>query len=198
MKKIMLPALNTEFLSKSTTKKGAIAELLVTQWLIARGTVPYIPHPLAGAHPIDMAVMAKFGDTAFCFSDVKCKALRTNYPDTGIDERHYGKYTWISKYEKKEVYLFFVDEDRAEIYGGYLSDLDQPRVIEHNHRLLQYPIRDKGRTGYIIYFPYVAMEHIASISPEDVAKLKAHGTSEFAYKKNQQAVIDLEDLAVQP
>jgi hypothetical protein len=192
MKTVMLPAnANIEFLSKSTTQKGAIAEELVRQYLIANNCIPYAPPSTAGAHPIDFMVVDKISGQTIFFADVKCKAQRTNYPDTGINARHYEKYKWMGRRENKDVYLFFADESTGEIYGNFLSVLDQDRAIEHNHRVLQYPIRDIGRSGPIIYFPRVAMDLIAHLDPEDIAKLKGLCSSEFASKNSQQSVIDL-------
>lgn len=199
MKTVMLPA-NIEFLSKRTTKKGAIAEELVRQILLADNIIPYAPPPVAGAHPVDFMMLDKTSVTRVFFADVKCKAARTNYPDTGIDLRHYNKYRFLSRREKKDVYLFFVDDGDREVYGGtvygeFLSILDQDRWIEHNHRMIQYPRQESGRTGTIVYFPLVAMKPIAVLKPEDVAKLRAHGSSEFVHNHIQQDVLD---LAVQP
>lgn len=194
MKKIMLPA-NIEFLSKSTTKKGALAEELVRQILLADNLLPYAPPQEAGAHPVDFMVVDKNCVTRIFFADVKCKAARTNYPDTGIDARHYNKYTFLSRREGKDVYLFFVDDGSGEVYGNFLSVLDQDRWVEHDHRMLQYPRQEPGRTGTIIYFPLVSMSHIAWLEPENVKKLQAHGSSEFVCDHSPQAVLD---LAVQP
>ena len=199
MKKILPPAspVVSEFLSKSTTRKGMIAEEIVDELLKNLNCMPYAPKYQDKSHPVDRIVLNCLGrKTYFCFIDVKCKPKRTKYPDTGINLNHYGKYKFLSDHENAKVYLFFVDEDSGDVYGNFLDVLDQERVIEHNHALLEYPIMDTfGRTGGIIYFPMVAMEPIAKLIPENIAKLRSLNTSEYLYKDSQQTVID---LAVQP
>lgn len=156
---------NSTWNSKKTVQKGNIGEVIVNQWLIKNGFIPYIPMEL-GAHPFDRLCATRDKKTIFV-AEVKAKPARIYYPDTGIDIRHYDEYSFITEKYNLDVYIFFVDEDRKEIYGNILSTLIKPRTILHLGRKIDYPLKYKG----IIYFPLEAMKKIADLTDQEANDL---------------------------
>jgi len=111
-------------------------------------------------------------------ADAKTKAARKFYPDTGIDLRHYQEYKYISDRYKIDVFIFFIDEESAKIYGNYLRVLEGKKTITHNGKVLDYPITHGG----IIYFPLCVMEQVAIIPAQTALAIRQYTTKNEAYK----------------
>lgn len=145
-------------------------------WLRSHGYIPY--QPVADcAHPFDRLVASANKQRIF-IADAKAKAARKHYPDTGIDVVHYNDYQRISKKHNMHVFIFFVDEDRAQIYGNFLAVLDLTRIVNVRGRPTLYPLVQKG----IRYWPLEAMRLVGKIPQEDVERLQALSTRNEAYQ----------------
>lgn len=166
-----------EWHNMTTVKKGDIGEKIVSDWLISHGYIPYTPQA-AGAHPFDKLCASRDKKTIFV-AEVKSKPARTYYPDTGIDVRHYDDYKYIQSKYNIDVFLFFVDEDKRQIYGGKLSRLETQTEIIHNGKKISYPLEHRG----IIYFPLSAMQIIGELTDNQAASLNQHSTRNEAYKR---------------
>lgn len=178
------------FLALATTRKGEFAEDILLKLMRDGGCNVYRPTEKDRAHPIDMFVMP--GQTMRMFAaDVKAKPKRSNYPDTGIDFRHWGKYCHINTYQHTPVFLFFVDEDCGRIYGNWLEILNKPVTITHNGKRIDYPKPE----GNIIYFPMQSMIKIGNIAPDDIEKLRSLSTRGYQYQHNNQDEITYEKAA---
>lgn len=167
---------NSNWNDKETVKKGNVGEEIVNRWLIEHGYIPYMPMQL-GAHPFDRLCASRDKRTIFV-AEVKSKPRRVYYPDTGIDERHLKDYQFITDKYKLDVFIFFVDEDLKQIYGGKLATLCQPREVEHAGRILNYPLNYKG----IVYFPLVAMTKIADLDDKQAEQLQELSTRKAEYR----------------
>lgn len=93
------------------------------------------------------------------FIEVKGKALRKKYSDTGIDIRHYNHYKKLQEESGDSIFIIFVDPGYS--YGSPAYDPTTKNTIYGNFldklsiKINSYPkIEDYGRTGPIIYFPY--------------------------------------------
>ncbi len=162
--------------NKLTVIKGDIGEALVNSWLEDKGFVVYKPITNC-AHAFDrLAIKNK---NFVVIAEVKTKAHRNYFPDTGIDLRHYQSYKYVSKKHNMPVWLFFVDEMKKEIYGNKLDVLDTPLEVQHKAKCIQYPLIDKANK--IIYFPLQAMVTIAALADADVASLKNSSTRKYEY-----------------
>lgn len=168
-----------DFKTKSTTLKGTYAERLVLEFLDRQRVQVYTPHPhwQEKPHGIDGFGLHRSKLKLFGF-DIKAKARRTHYPDTGIDLRHYGSYKFIEQHNGIQVYLFFVDEYIKKMYGNWLSVLEHERCVQHQDELLAYPRRERN----IIYFPLEAMVDICKISDESAGALQLASTRRYAYE----------------
>jgi hypothetical protein len=155
-------------------KKGDYAEELVCRHFQARGHVPYRPHA-DRAHKVDLLFLTQ--DCNIFAVDVKAKAARTYYPDTGIDISSYRTYEDLVAKRNISVFLSFVDEHKKEAYGNDLLALTQPQKIAHNGKVLEYPLRHRG----IIYFPLVAMVHMFDLTDKDCAALIAESHRSYEY-----------------
>lgn len=163
--------------SKTTVKKGDLGEFLVDKFLMSKGMIPYHPN-INIAHPFDRLVASK-NKKIICIVDIKTKARRNYYPDTGIDKKHYDEYTFLMKKYNIPVFLFFVDEMEGCIYGNYLHILSQPTDIKYKNKLLKYPLEQNG----IIYFPLCLMRNIAKLDENEIQKLRQLSTRNYLYLK---------------
>lgn len=164
-----------EWKDRTTVKKGDLGESIVDAFLESRGLVIYDPKT-PGAHPFDR-ICATRDKRYICVVDVKSKPARIYYPDTGIDKKHFDEYLHIQETHSIDVWLFFVDEIRKQIYGQKMKTLAQPRIIEHNGRNLSYP----WEAGKIIYFPLAAMSVIAKITQDEADALLRLSTRTYLY-----------------
>lgn len=166
-----------KFSDKPETRKGALGEAIVHRHLESRGLIVYQPQT-DGAHPFDNLCASRDKKT-IVIAEVKTKPRRLYYPDTGIDIRHYNDYMHIQTKYGIPVFLYFVDaESEKRIYGNKLIVLIASRQVEHNGKLLTYPIKSKG----IIYFPLDAMLHVADLDAGDTQEIAALTTRNEHYK----------------
>jgi len=163
------------FRDKQTTRKGAIGEQIARRHLESKGLVVYEP-VTNGAHPFDK-LCASRDKRSLVIAEVKTKPARVYYPDTGIDLRHYHDYMRIQARYGIDVHLYFVDEDKREMYGNKLTNLIARRQVEHNGKVLDYPMQQGG----IIYFPLAAMEQVSLLTDDEAAGIAALSTRSEAY-----------------
>jgi len=161
--------------SRKSVKKGDIGESLVDAFLLAKGCIPYAPQA-DKAHPFDR--LCATGDKKTIFiAEVKTKARRTKYPDTGIDSTAIAGYSDIQEKHRLRVFIFFVDEGEGRIYGNWLNDLRQQIQVIHNGKELSYPMTSFG----IVYFPMEVMRDICELKAEVITELRALSSRCCAY-----------------
>src|SRR6476469_2862840 len=148
----------------SAVKKAEVGEAIVDSFLKSKKVVPYRP-VYDGTHPFDRLCATTDKKTLYGI-EIKSKARRTYYNDTGINVSHYNDYQNIQQTYGIEVFIVFVDEYLKQIYGGRLSSLDRPCTANtytgknpHLMILKQYPSIEGG----IIYFPCSLMQKIADL-----------------------------------
>lgn len=163
------------FENKLTTRKGDVGESLVDKMLREKGFVIYKPE---GGQPHAFDRLAIKDKEILMIAEVKAKAKRKYFPDTGIDFRHYKEYKNIMKKHNLEVILFFVDEEMGKIYGGKLSEIEVINNFKVNNRDVTYPKIEKN----IIYFHIEKMKEYADLKRADVLNLEALTTKKQAYK----------------
>ena len=169
----------TNFEKKKTARKGAFAELLVKRRLEEKG-YQVMGNESSGAHPFDF--LASKNKVGFFAVDVKAKARRRKYPDTGINTKHLNTYFDFSKNHNMEFRIYFVDEENSLIYGNTLGALQLPKTING----INYPLRNSGMSKYgtydITYFPVDNMDVIGGITDEERKKLIELTTKNQKYK----------------
>ena len=148
-------------------EKGDYGEILVKQFLEKKDYVIYQP-VTAAPHPIDM-IACRRGVVALGV-EVKTNAACRKYPETGIDYYQYEHYNRFSAAASIPILLVFVDEERGEIYGNYLHELDKPTV----YKGMNYPktIGHTGGANVTRYFPLCNMIHLRQLSLNEVNLLK--------------------------
>lgn len=156
--------------NKPQVIKGTFAEEIVDNYLESRGYIVYSPKT-EGAHAFDK--LAIKGKEQVVIAECKAKARRNFYPDTGIDVRHYNEYKLIQNKHSIPVFIFFIDEMMAEVYGNSLNQLTKPKEIKG----LKYPLERNG----IIYFPLENMRHVCKLTEEQVRFLKGSSTRRYNY-----------------
>ena len=159
---------------KPQVKKGNIGENIVDQYFDGQGYIIYEPKQDA-AHLIDRLYVKD--KKKLIFADTKTKAKRNMYPDTRFDYRHYKDYHMLQNMGL-EVWIFFVDEVEASVYGNTLEKLSEPCIVQHKGQTLKYPLRG----GEIIYFYRKNMIDISLLSQEEVAEIKSHNTRNYEYE----------------
>jgi len=154
--------------------KGKIGEDIVRRYLEEKGYVVYKP-VTEGAHAFD--ILAVKDKKTVIMADVKAKARRNYFPDTGINYKHYVEYKAISEKHCLPVFLFFVDEMIGQVYGNMLDELEKPCVVAHNNRIIEYPLMHKG----IIYFPLSKMIFLGQLTEYERMQLKGVSQRSYAY-----------------
>ena len=162
------------FHDKKTTQKGEVGENLVNKYLEDNGFIVYKPIT-DNPHAFDrLAIKNK---EILIIAEVKTKARRLKYPDTGFNINHYNTYKNIQTKHNLNVFMFFVDEENKSIYGNWIKELEKEVKINHNGRLLEYPLRWDN----IIYFPLANMKKICDISDCDAKILSDLTTKNEIY-----------------
>lgn len=151
--------------------KGEYGEQIVRRILEKQGFVIYKPQT-EGAHAFD--VLAIQNKTRCIALDVKAKARRNKYADTGINVRHYQTYKAFSEAHQMPFWVVFVDEMLGRIYGNTLANLDKP-VTEAG---ISYPFE---YAGLIRYWPLASMIFMHTLTCDEKADLAALSQRSHAY-----------------
>ena len=171
-----------EFKDLPQTKKGSLGEQELDKYLLSKGIIPYMPIANA-AHPFDR-LCATADKKRLYVAECKTKASRSAYPDTGINKRSFDEYVYIREKYGIDVWLFFIDEFRMEIYGNLLSELEKPHKINYNNKVIEYPwIQESWNKTKIIYFPLEKMIKVSDISAEAAEQMKLLSNRSYGYPK---------------
>jgi hypothetical protein len=162
---------------ETALKKGDLAEKAIKGILEKRGYVVYMPKT-EGSHAFDMLAI-KNKETAIAL-DIKAKARRTKYKDTGIDVRLYNVYKNFSVKHNMPFWVIFVDESMKKAYGNELSVLDQERVLD-GHKYPWECITQEGRR--IVYWHIDSMITIADLEESLVNDLIVTSQRNYEYPK---------------
>lgn len=166
-----------EWQDSKPVKKGKYGETIIDEY-IKKSTklIPYQP-VYEGEHPFDRFLASPDKRNLFIL-EVKVKAKRNYYPDTGFDLKNYKEYQYLKKKYGIKIFICFVDEDEKKIYGHWLEHLKKPR-IENGKK---YPSTEVSHNGdIIIYFPRSVMKDIAKIKEKDVQELRKLNTRNYSY-----------------
>ena len=102
---MVMNLLNSNWNNKTSVKKGTIGENLTKQYLKNSGYIIYSPET-GGPHPFDTLIVTP-DKKNIGVAEIKTKAKRMLYPDTGIDIRHYNDYLNVQNKYNIEVHIFF-------------------------------------------------------------------------------------------
>ena len=161
----------TDWQQKLTVRKGNLGEEIISRFLERKGYVIYSPETKNKSHAFDrLAIKDK---EQIIIAEIKTKARRNKYADTGVNKRNYEQYIKIQNKYNIPVFIFFVDEMLKKIYGNWLSKLIIPIIIEGK----QYPLI----LNNIIYFPLVNMINIAELSEQQITELKKLSNRNYEY-----------------
>lgn len=152
-----------------------MGESIVDRYIKDHGFIPYYAGS-NGSHPFDRICVTPNRRQIF-IAEVKTKARRTYYEDTGINLRNYEEYEYIMKTYNLGFFIFFVDESINLIYGNYLTKLTEPYNSIQHAKQISYPWVDKG----IIYFPLFKMNTICKLTPEEGLSLQRFSTRNYPY-----------------
>jgi hypothetical protein len=160
---------------RTEVQKGNLGEAIIDNYLRNKNLIPYVA-VFDGAHPFDRLV-ASANKKSIYIAEIKTKARRTYYPDTGINYRNYCQYKHIAKKYGIKIFVFFVDEWAKGIYGNILENLEEPKEVIYKTKKLNYPLRQ----GEIIYFPLCNTKNISSFNEADAEKLKGLAKRNYDY-----------------
>ena len=165
----MIPK-NSLWHSLPEVQKGDYGEDIIQSFMEKKGYSCY-KSVTNGSHKIDFLCMRDNGENFFV--EVKTKARRRKYPDTGFNFAQYKTYKELSSKENKRIFICFVDPLLKKIYGNYLDILDKKRISGDKTIQRLYPSVEENKYGVkIIYFPIAYMEHIAYLSDSQLFMLK--------------------------
>ncbi len=159
----------------AANSKGQLGERIVKGILERKGFIVYRPET-DGSHAFDILAIK---DKRRCIAiDVKAKARRTAFPDTGINQRHFEVYQQFSLRHLMPFWLFFVDESMLEIYGNTLDELEKPRTVAGR----KYPMVSKTAFGVDIrYWPLEAMIKIDNLNCSQTIDLMQMSQRSYEY-----------------
>ncbi|MBQ6738869.1 MAG: hypothetical protein IJP96_05185 [Synergistaceae bacterium] len=167
----MIP-INSAWHNKIEVKKGDYGENIVQRHFEKQGYLIY-KSISDGAHPFDFLCV---NNKETFFVEVKTKAKRNKYPDTGFNLRHYKIYKEYCERESKRMYICFVDPVLNKVYGNFLDILDKERIITDEVGRRLYPSIETARYNSvgteIIYFHLSVMEHVADLTKEQLNDLQ--------------------------
>lgn len=164
---------NSNWEQKQTVKKGNLGELIVRRFLESKGLVVYKP-VTDKAHSFDM--LAILNKKTVMIAEVKSKALMKFCKCTGFNYSTYEDYKYIAKKHNLRVFIFFVDEELAKIYGNWLDVLDNP--IEYEG--YSFPLNKRMKNGNLLrLYHYNSMVQIADIAWEEAELLKHYSYSNW-------------------
>lgn len=164
----VIPMTTLEWDDKPEVQKGDYGEILARKTFEAKGYSMYAPVNM-GAHSVDMLAL---NDGIICFAlEVKTKPMCRKYPETGINYYQYQRYRQFMINNSLPLYVAFVDEERGEIYGNFLIELDKP-IRYHG---MEYPknIGHSGGANLTRYFPECHMKHLRYLTPTEIFRLKS-------------------------
>lgn len=165
--------MNADF--KQYLEKGRYGEEIVCEYLSSRGWICYQSRELDKGHAFDLLVMK--GEKCIAL-DVKTKSRRTNFMDTGIDERSYNIYCCFSQKHNLDFWILFVDEYEGCVYGNTIKALDKPVTIGS----IVYPLIQTDRFNKTIrYWPLIHMAKIVNITEFQSLKLKQLSNRSYNY-----------------
>lgn len=173
---------NSSFENLITTKKGNLGERIIIDLLEKKNWICY-QAITEKAHGFD--IMASKNKSNLCIIEVKSKAKRTYYPDTGVDLRNYKKYVDVHLKYGIPFYIIFIDENMKKIYGNTIEKLSQKTSVIHNGKTLNYPLKQNG----LIYFPMKNMVEICEITDECADQLKQLSSRKYNYEYNNHRTI---------
>lgn len=153
-------------------EKGEYGEQIVRSILEEKGFIVYKPNT-EGAHAFDILAIK---DKSKCIAmDVKAKARRNKYADTGINLRHYNVYKRFADKHAMDFWLIFVDEMLGSIYGNTLEKLNEPKKVDG----IEYPY-DSNKS--IRYWPIRSMIVIYQLNQKERADLACLSQRSYNYE----------------
>lgn len=162
-----------DFYEQITTKKGIVGERIANDFLIKQGWTLYSAKEQR--HQVDFIAMKK---NKTCMIEVKCKARRNKYPDTGFNYSQYVEYKNQIELTKLPLFVFFVDEQLKQIYYCNLTEESKPK--ERNG--ITYPlIYNSDTKGKIIFFYQPDMKVLCNLSERDVLEIKGLSSRNYDY-----------------
>jgi len=165
--------------NKPTVIKGDYGERIIYEFLKNKGWIAY-KAVTEGGHCFDF--LATKDRKELRIVEVKTKARRNLYPDTGFEIRHYEEYKRIMEKHNLAVFIAFADEGEGRIYGNFLTELEKPKILTANGKQIVYPyMYHKNGADGTIYFPLENMVTIAAIKKQDIDFLRNHSARNYEY-----------------
>lgn len=173
---------NSEWEKRTSVQKGNLGEDLVQSLLEYRNYIVLRP-TTEKAHWFDMFVMSDKSRPAHNIdqfvAEVKAKPYMFKYNATGVNYRNFEEYWQYYNKTGTRIFLFFVDEIRAEIYGNFLDELEKPSIVKG----ISYPfnLECKGRRVIRLY-SLENMAILAKLKIETADQLKNLSRRNYEYK----------------
>jgi len=160
---------------KGTIGENKVADILKTDdWYIMRP-------PEIGRHNFDMLAVKNDGSECMMV-DVKTKARLNAWPATGINQEAFECYWELSRRHNMKFWLVFVDEHQNEIYGNYLTKLEEPMHLDGQ----SYPRIITGSKGELLrIWSLKQMNHIAWIGGDMAEQLKIYSQRNYEYSPQE-------------
>lgn len=169
------------FKNQNESKKGDIGEKIIDEMLEKDNLIIYKPIN-KGNHPFDRFVIDMKYSTKYIV-DVKTKACRNKFNDTGMNYNHFENYRDKGEKWGMRVAIYFVDEMSQAIYGNFLDELMIGYVDKSNK---SYPSIEIGKNGIkTIYFSLEKMIFKRKLTEQECKEIKKFNTRNYKYNKGE-------------
>lgn len=129
-----------EFKDLVQTKKGAIGEQIILNYLEQNGYECFIAYNQNKAHRCDIICFNKNNEIVFI--DVKTKPKLNKYNATGINTNSYNNYKKIMNETNKKFFIFFVDENAKDIHLLDLSNCSDGFHLVQNYSITYWMLEE--------------------------------------------------------
>ena len=189
--------LNEKNQSLSFRKGGygeAIIDSLIREWFPHHHIAKVINDNTA--HLIDRLLVPK-PETPYVkpiFLEVKTKARRTFYNDSGMDEHNYWRLITYQSNNEPKVFVAFVDEGSGCIYGNFLESLNEPCKTVRYGEEIEYPRTEMAKASNgklsITYFPMEKMSFRKKLPYEFIQRLRQMSERNYPYADEEKVCED--------
>ncbi len=166
-----------DFKDRTQTKKGAVGERIIKEFLKENDFITFSPDVEDIPHAFDAIAVSK-NKKFMLIAESKAKARMNKYNATGINTINLGEYIFLGEKHKMPVLLFFVDEYLGSVYYGVLDELLKP----YSDMVIGYP--NTEIVNGVTLFSLDKMKEVRKLTEGEIKELKGLSSRTYEYSVN--------------